>query len=95
MPAAAIPTSAPPTAIPANTATPESSPVVALATATPALGANDNTNGSDASLDANIGTEIGDIAPGFVLPSALDGDFDLSAFRGEKNVALVFYRAFW
>ncbi|MDE2687590.1 MAG: hypothetical protein OXI16_08870 [Chloroflexota bacterium] len=46
-------------------------------------------------MDANIGTDIGDIAPGFVLPSALSGDFDLSAFRGEKNVALVFYRAFW
>ncbi|MYC08043.1 MAG: hypothetical protein F4X57_12875 [Chloroflexi bacterium] len=66
-----------------------------MTTPTPALGANDSTDSGDASLDANIGTEVGDIAPGFVLPSALSGDFDLSAFRGEKNVALVFYRAFW
>ena len=42
-----------------------------------------------------IGVNVGDIAPVFTLPSARSVDYPLDAYRGNKNVALVFYRAFW
>ena len=36
-----------------------------------------------------------DLAFDFTLPNAHGGDVTLSNFRGDKNVVLVFYRAFW
>ena len=41
------------------------------------------------------GSDVGDLAPGFTLMSARAGDYTLESFRGDKNVVLVFYRAFW
>jgi peroxiredoxin len=35
--------------------------------------------------------EVGDQAPEFDLPSSTGGTVTLSSFRGQKNVALVFY----
>ena len=43
----------------------------------------------------SVGTDIGNLAPNFTLPSALNGNYTLEAFRGDKNVVLVFYRASW
>ena len=43
----------------------------------------------------SVGTNIGDIAPRFTLPSVRSGNYTLVSFRGEKNVVLVFYRAYW
>ena len=39
--------------------------------------------------------EVGDEAYGFNLPSASGEDHSLASYRGESNVVLVFYRAFW
>ena len=39
--------------------------------------------------------EVGDTAYGFTLPSASGQDHSLASYRGESNVVLVFYRAFW
>ena len=41
------------------------------------------------------GSEVGSIAPQFVLPNAGGGQVRLTDFQGTKNVVLVFYRAFW
>ena len=38
---------------------------------------------------------IGTIAPDFTLESLDGGRLTLSAFQGEKNVVLVFYRGHW
>jgi cytochrome oxidase Cu insertion factor (SCO1/SenC/PrrC family) len=35
------------------------------------------------------------LAPDFTLPSAAGGEVKLSQFRGNKDVVLVFYRAYW
>ena len=42
-----------------------------------------------------VGTDVGDVAPGFTLPSTAEIDRSLESYRGEKNVVVVFYRAFW
>ena len=39
--------------------------------------------------------EVGDMAPGFTLPSTAQVDHSLESYRGDKNVVVVFYRAFW
>ena len=39
--------------------------------------------------------EVGDMAPGFTLPSTAQVDRSLESYRGDKNVVVVFYRAFW
>ena len=36
--------------------------------------------------------QVGDIAPGFTLPSASGAEVSLESYRGVKNVALVYYR---
>ena len=36
-----------------------------------------------------------DLASDFTLPNAHGGDVTLSQYRDDKNVVLVFYRAFW
>ena len=38
---------------------------------------------------------VGDTAPDFSLRSFDDGVITLSAYRGEKDVVLVFYRGHW
>ena len=42
-----------------------------------------------------VGTAVGELAPGFTLPSADGMDVALESFRGDKQVVLVFYRGFW
>ena len=37
----------------------------------------------------------GPMAPLFTLPNATGGQTSLAGFQGNKNVVLVFYRAFW
>ena len=39
--------------------------------------------------------DVGDTAYDFNLPSASGEDHSLASYRGESNVVLVFYRAFW
>ena len=39
--------------------------------------------------------QVGDLAPDFSLASLAGPTVTLSSFRGEKNVALVFYRGYW
>ncbi len=39
--------------------------------------------------------QAGDVAPDFRLTSLAGPPVSLSAFRGEKNVVLVFYRGHW
>jgi len=41
------------------------------------------------------GNDVNDAAHGFTLPSAAGPEYSLASFKGEKNVVLVFYRAFW
>jgi len=41
------------------------------------------------------GNDIDKAAHPFMLPSALGQEYSLESFRGDKNVVLVFYRAFW
>ena len=38
---------------------------------------------------------IAGLAPDFTLPSVVGGEITLSKYRGESNVLLVFYRAWW
>ena len=45
--------------------------------------------------EVQVGTDIGDTAPGFTLPSTAGIDRTLESYRGDKNVVVVFYRAFW
>ncbi len=42
--------------------------------------------------DMQAGAEVGDMAPVFTLPSASGAEVSLESYRGDKNVALVFYR---
>jgi len=44
---------------------------------------------------ALLGNEVDDLAFAFTLPSAAGIDVSLDSFLGEKDVVLVFYRAFW
>lgn len=39
--------------------------------------------------------QVGDVAPDFTLVSLAGPPVTLSAFRGERNVVLVFYRGHW
>ena len=42
-----------------------------------------------------VGTSVGDMAPGFTLPSTAGVDQALESYRGDKNLVVAFYRAFW
>ena len=42
-----------------------------------------------------VGTMEGDLAPDFQLPAASGSDRSLASYRGDKNVLVVFYRAFF
>lgn len=80
-----VPTETPvPTAIPDPTATlvPTATPEpTATATPTP--------------TPIPTGTSIGSLAPAFTLPSTAGADLSLESYRGDKNLIVVFYRAFW
>ena len=42
--------------------------------------------------ERSIGADVGDLAPGFTLPSATGSEVDLVSYRSDKSVVLVFYR---
>ena len=43
----------------------------------------------------NTPVPVANTAPDFTLPSVQGVEYTLSQFRGEKPVAVVFYRAYW
>ena len=91
IPPAATSTPVPPTATPTPvppTATP--TPVPPTATPTPVP-----PTATPTSVPENVGTLVGDVAPGFMLAAATGSGKSLESYRGEKNVVVVFYRAFW
>lgn len=44
---------------------------------------------------ASVGNRVDDVAEPFTLPGASGKTHSLDSHLGEKNVVLVFYRAFW
>lgn len=42
-----------------------------------------------------VGAGVGDLAPAFELASASGASRSIEAYRGDKNLVVVFYRAFW
>ena len=91
VPPTATPTPVPPTATPTPvppTATP--TPVPPTATPTPVP-----PTATPTSVPEDVGTLVGDVAPGFMLAAATGSGRSLESYRGEKNVVVVFYRAFW
>ena len=74
----------------------------AITTVTPAV--SPPTTPVDAATEAPVepptpalavGTMVGDLAPDFQLPAASGSDQSLASYRGDQNVLVVFYRAFW
>ncbi len=92
------PTSAPtqPTAteIPAPTLQPTATQVPPTTTATSTAVPTSTPEPTVAPMP-QAGSDVGDLAPDFTLPSARGDDYPLSAYRGHSNIVLVFYRAFW
>ncbi len=80
-----------PTAVPTETPPPADTPAPAATTA-PA----DTPAPSETTAPAvTFAEDDADKAPDFTLPNAHGGDVTLSQYRDDKNVVLVFYRAFW
>ena len=90
-PVAAAPTEAPQTATP-TPVPPASTPTPVPPTATPTPVPPTAT---PTSVPENVGTLVGDVAPDFMLAAATGPGRSLDSYRGEKNVVVVFYRAFW
>ncbi len=42
-----------------------------------------------------VGADVGTVAHTFTLPSTEGVDVSLESYRGDRNVVLVFYRAYW
>ena len=96
VPPAATPTPAPPAATPTPAppaATP--TPVPPTATPTPVPPTPVPPTATPTNVPENVGTLVGDVAPGFMLAAATGSGQSLESYRGEKNVVVVFYRAFW
>ena len=101
---ALAPTALPPTASPAPT---EPSPTATLApTATPVPTTAPTPTAiptptatplptATPTPSRQVGTDVGDLAPPFTLPSATGAEIPLESYRGDKLVVLVFYRGFW
>ncbi len=82
-------TPVPPTATPTPRPTPTSVPT---ATPTPVPTATPTPVPTATPVPPTPAREL---ALDFTLPNAQGGEVTLSDYRGEKNVVLVFYRAFW
>ena len=80
-------TPVPPTATPVP---PTATPVPPTATPTPVP-----PTATPTSVPEDVGTLVGDVAPGFMLAAATGSGRSLESYRGDKNVVVVFYRAFW
>jgi len=80
------------------TATPEPQPTSAPTAATPPTSAAvpTATPGPDTEQSAeDYSSGVDDLAAPFQLPGARGEEYSLEQFRGDKNVVLIFYRAFW
>ena len=42
-----------------------------------------------------VGPGVGELAPAFMLPSISGSEVSLESYRDDKNLIVVFYRAFW
>lgn len=51
--------------------------------------------GTDATAPAEIADPDAEMARLFTLPNASGGAVSLASYRGDSNVVVVFYRAFW
>ena len=92
----AVPTAAPtatkaPTAAPTATAVPTAAPT---AVPTPTKAPPPPTP-APTPPPAVVGVNVGDVAPAFTLKSATGGEHSLESYRGDRNLVVVFYRAFW
>lgn len=85
-----------PTAVPATptAATTAVAPTVAPAPTTAPV-PTATTEPSDNLSTEDYGIGVDELAPLFQLPGARGEEYTLEQYRGEKNVVLVFYRAFW
>ena len=86
--ASPVPTDPPPVASPVPTAPPAvvtPVPTEAPATATPV----------PTEIPLVVGTGVGELAPAFMLPSIFGSEVSLESYRNDKNLIVVFYRAFW
>ena len=86
--ASPVPTDPPPVASPVPTDPPAvvtPVPTEAPATATPV----------PTEIPLVVGTGVGELAPAFMLPSISGSEVSLESYRNDKNLIVVFYRAFW
>lgn len=83
-----------PTAIPTSSPTPLPTPTL-LPTSTPGTAPTPSPPTSTPVPRARVGNQIGNSAPDFSLPSAQGQTHTLASYRNDKNVVLIFYRAFW
>ena len=77
-----------PTKVLRRTPTPAVSPIE-LPTTTPADNP-ESTGGTPL-----VGPSVGNMAPGFKLASASGPHQSMESYRGNRNLVVVFYRAFW
>lgn len=54
-----------------------------------------NSESQSQADSASSGNGLNDAAFDFTLPSSTGPEYSLASFRGDRNVVLVFYRAFW
>ena len=78
-----------PAAIPA----PATAPPIPTAGVGSAAASDDSD--SPVALRVSVGNRVDDIAEPFTLPGASGKTHSLESHLGEKNVVLIFYRAFW
>ena len=64
-------------------------------TASVASMASSDASDSPGTSSVSTGNRVGDAAKPFTLPGASGQTHSLDSHLGEKNVVLVFYRAFW
>ena len=78
---------------PASTSTP--TPPPPTSTPAPSQPSPTATSAPEPDEAAVAAPEVGDPAPDFELAAASGSDMSLASYRGDKNVVVVFYRAFW
>ena len=91
---AAVKASTNPTPSAVEEAMVEVKPTAGSGTTPAASVANPSPSVSDPPL-INATIAVTNTAPDFTLPSVQGVEYTLSQFRGEKPVAVVFYRAYW
>ena len=74
---------------------PAARPPTSPATLPPATSAATAAERPSPAPALSVGANVGELAPDFQLPAASGADSALASYRGDKNVVVVFYRAFW